>query len=192
MGFLSNVKDKVTPGGSKGHEDIGQEFEEEISQQEEGLLEEDFDDEIEEGEGEEVKEEWETAYQFAFDMIEEDGFADMSEFITKFMFYEVKKSPRYRDRLRQGAETIEMVTNSIEMLQNAGNSGGDSDFEELADKMEAADRAVKAADSLSGKEEMMTQDLINLGYEAVDKVGQNLASGGGNVESSVTESDREI
>lgn len=190
MGFIDKVKGAIgaEEGDKQGSEDIAEDFEDEIGLGEEM---ETVGGELEEPEEEEM-EEWDTAYRFAEDMVEPAGFANMKEFIGKLMHYHVSNSPKYRDRLEHGARTIEMVSQSMERMESLSGDKGGSDFGELADKLEAADRAVNAADSLSGREDVMTQDLINLGYEAVNSIGGAMAKQTGNVDSSVTESSREI
>jgi len=193
MGFLDRIKDAVSPEEEEkgGPDEIGSEFSEEL-QVEEEMEEDSITDDFEE-EDEEETVEWETAYQFCFDMIEEHGYANMSEFIGKYMYHEVSKSPRYRDRLRHGAETIDMVSQSVESLKEAKGQKDDSDFESMAEELEHAERAINAADSLSGRDEMMTRDALNLGYEAIDKIGQTVMNQqAGGVDSSITETDREM
>jgi hypothetical protein len=190
MGFIDRVKGAISAedGEEQGSEDIAEDFEDEIGVEEEM---ESLGGELEEPEEEET-ETWETAYRFSEDMIEPAGFANMKDFIGKLMYYHVSNSPKYRDRLEHGARTIEMVSQSMERMETLSGDSESSDFGKLADKLEAADRAVQAADSLSGREEIMTQDLINLGYEAVNSIGGAVAKQTGDVDSSVTESNREI
>lgn len=190
MGFIDSVKSALGSGEQNDgkSDEIAAEFQEEIEMEEEmaGV------GEIEEEPEQEQAEEWDTAYQFAEDMIEPSGFMSMKEFIGKYMYYEVRNSPRYRDRLKHGTETIEMVSDATARLESLRGEGSGNDFGEIADKLQDADRAIQAADSLSGKDDMMTRDLINLGYEALDTVGEAVVSQTGEVNSTITESDREI
>jgi hypothetical protein len=196
MGLFETTKNFVS--GVTGEQDdeesgsagIAEGFEDDVELEEDG-----FDDEFEEDDAleDEMDEEWDTAYRFAEDMLEPDGFANMQDFITKFMFYEVRKSPRYRDRIKNGSRTMEMVSSSMRSLDEARGGGESTDFGEMADKLQNADAALDAAESLSGKDDVVVQQALGIGSQLVENLGKRAAeSNNPNVQSRVTESDREI
>jgi hypothetical protein len=190
MGFIDKLMGKDGGDSSVDSEsdEIAEEFADEVEAQET------MDDTLEEDEfmEEEPEEEWDTPYRFAEDMLEPDGFASMMDFGRKFAFMQIKQSPQYRDRIRHGAETIEMVSKSMSQLEEVRGGGDDMDLEQIADDFEAAERAIQAAESLSGKEDQMVGEAMALGRDLVEVMGQNFTGGGGNVSSDVTETQERL
>lgn len=188
MGFIDKAKGVFgSSSGEEGLDDTAGEFAEEFEEDEFG------GDEFEDGfEEEEPEMEWDNPYQFAGDMLEPDGFANMSDFIVKAMYYECSNSPLYRDRLKQGAQTIDMVSSSVQSIKSLQGGDGGSDYGEMAEKLEDMDRAVQAAESLSGKEDQIIQDGMNIAREAVQAIGNASNRRNAEVESAVTERDGKL
>jgi len=87
MGLLDSVKDAVA-GGSDGDEELEEQFAQELEDEKADVVEEEPDP-VETTE--QVQQEWDTAYQFAEEMLEVDGFANMMDFTEKYMFYKVQR-----------------------------------------------------------------------------------------------------
>lgn len=188
MGLLDNVKEAVT-GDSGDSEPLEEQFTEEI--EEEDPIEEQVEEDPVAQNTQEV-ESWDSAYQFSEEMLEVDGFASMMDFTEKYMFYKVQRSPLFRDRINEGVQTLEAVTTAQQQMQEI--QGGSQDLEEMADQLESASKAIDAADKISGKEDQMVSDALNLGRDLVKIGGEQIVNNGsgGGVDSSVTETDREI
>jgi hypothetical protein len=187
---MSKVKDAVSRNNTKNEMDeMGEQFAEEFEEEDAGEFDDDFDDG---GFEESEVYEWENPYRFAEEMLEPDGFADMSDFVTKVMFFECQRSPRYRDRIQHGAETIATVSKSVESIRAVKGGGDKTDYEEVADKLQNMDRAIRSAESLSGKEDMIIQEGMGIANDLVQAFGQRRAGGGASVDSSVTERDGEL
>jgi len=183
MGFINTVKEAISRG-EDSHEEIGEEFQDEIAGQQVDPVEDDFDTEVQESEEEGIME-WETCYQFCEEMLEDDGFSSMMDFTRKAMFYEIERCPLFRDRLENGLATISKVEEakkSMEALR--GKESRDSDFDAMAQKLESANRLNEQLDKLEGKEEQMVEDAMELGYEAVDALRSRRASASGDVDAS--------
>lgn len=180
MGFMS----KLFGGG--GNDDDGDEFVEE----DEFVEGEGWDDEDEWGEEEEYEQEvmeWDSAYQFAAEMLEEQGFTSMNDFVAKSMFRRVRQSPEFRDRIESGVSTIDKLARTKQQMAELRGGGGGTDWEEVATKMESADRAIQAADSMSGKEDMMVQQALAVGSRLADSFakGRVQQRAGGDVDASM-------
>lgn len=191
MGFIDKVKSAVGSGSdSSGGGSVGDELAAEIEEEEDGWDEDEVEDEWEEDEEEE--QEWDTAYRFAEDILEPDGHASMKDFGKKFMFYKCARSPMYRDRIKNGSETMQMIAKSTERFEEAMGGGDSADYGDMADKLRDANRLIDEADKVSGKEDQIVQDALGLGHELVNAIGQNAGGSPGEVNSSMKRSDREI
>ena len=156
--------------------------------------EDNFEEEQFEEEEDEEELEWESAYAFAEDMLEADGFADMEEFILKCMMYEINKSPMYRDRIKNGVETMDMVTDSFSRMEDLrGSRQDDMGYSEFADEVKAAREVSEELDKLGGKEDAMVQEALGIGSELVDVLKQRAQGGAAHdVETSVEHTEEEI
>lgn len=173
-------------------DEIGENFATELDEGfEEGGWGEEEEDDWEEEE-EEVVEEWDTAYRFAEDMLEPDGHANMTDFANSFMFYKVRRSPLFRDRIAEGTKTIDQVSTAKKRMDEMRGGKKETDFESMAERMEAANRAINAADKLGGREEAMMQDAMALGTELVQAATSAMTERGGPVNSRVTETEERI
>ena len=190
MGLLSKAKDAISGGGSDPDEDVdiddmfkeGESIED--SEDEDDSIEEDVVEEEEPGEEEQM--EWESAYDFAEWWLEDDGFADLQEFGEKAMMMKLQNSPMYRDRIETGVNTLATINEAKQHLQQLkGEGGGPTDYSEMADKLEDADRVIQATRSLSGEDEMVVQQGMGLAKSAIEAIGSRVNEGGGNVESSI-------
>lgn len=161
MGFMKRLF------GGGGSEDDGEDFVEE----DEFVEGESWDDDDEWGEEEDYEEEvmeWDSAYQFSAEMLEEQGFTSMNDFVAKAMFRRVRQSPEFRDRIESGVSTIDKLARTKQQMAELRGESGGTDWEQVASKMESADRAIKAADSMSGKEDMMVQQALAVGSRLAD------------------------
>jgi len=192
MGLLDSTKRALGMGGDgDSAEDIINEIDEEIEQEQQ---EQEVDEDIEVEDVEEEDdgpEEWDSAYQFATEMLEFRGFSDGQDFVGKVMFKEISKSPMYRDRISSGTQTMSQIANAQSQLQELKGGSDGMNLGEMADKVENANRVIKSVESLEGKEEQMYQEIIGLGQQAVGAMAESRASGR-NVESTVEEVDEEL
>lgn len=146
-----------------------------------------IEDEVaEDGQGENEPDEeleWDSAYKFAEWYLEDFGFADMTDFGEKAMMRELERSPMYRDRIETGLETLGAIRNAKEDLETIrGNSTKESDYGQLADKVEDADRLIKGVRSLSGEDEVMVQQGMSLAREALGAIAQKSGGQAANVD----------
>lgn len=160
MGFLDSVKDAL--GGGESSEDIAGEFEDEFS----GGSEDTIESGIEETEEEEILE-WDTAYRFAEDMLEEEGFSNMKEFIDKAMIYRINMSPLYRDKMESGIEMMDRISSSMERIQGirGEENGVDRSYSEMVEDIRAANNLIDEIDRMGGKEEEIVNELIGIGRD---------------------------
>lgn len=150
-----------------------------------------FDDDPVEQEEEEL--EWETAYKFAEDMLEADGFANMGEFTRKAMMHKINRSPLYRDRIEHGVETMNMVTDSIGRINELqGSRQADADYSEFVDEVKAARELSEELDKLDGKEDQIINEVIGIANDAVGVMQQRTQQQAAPVETGVEQTEEEI
>ena len=158
-----------------------------------GNEEEEEEDEIEEEVEIEEQLEWDSAYKFGEDMLEADGFANMSEFIRKSMMHKVNSSPLYRDRIRHGVDTMDMVTNSIQKIDNVkGDSSSDPNYSEFVDEVKAARELSDELDRLDGREDEIINEVIGIANEAVGVMKERSRGPADPVETGVEQTEEEI
>lgn len=178
MGLLDKAKEALGGGGGSS-DDIADGFDEEFEEEEDEFEEEeDFEEEVRE---------WETAYQFSDDILQQMGFDGIGEFIDKSMMYRIDQSPMYRDRIQSGLNTMNQVTHSMrEMNEVRDELGGDGsvDYKEYAEQVRGANELINEMDRLEGKEEQMANEIIGIARDAVDAMGEGKTSTG-NVNSSM-------
>lgn len=190
MGFIDKVKNAVSQGGGEEEQDQ----QDDVVDEWETELDEDVEDGFEEDEAEEEEQsqEWDNPYDFSGDVLEQDGFASMKDFGDKVMFLECSRSPLFRDRIQQGAETINTVSKTVEQIRNISGEGSGRDYGELAETLSDMDKAIEAAESLSGKDDMMMQQAMSIGSDFVDALGKRQSVQQEEIDSSVTEREGEL
>jgi hypothetical protein len=146
---------------------------------EEELTEEEVTEVDEEAEPD-IPEEWDSAYQFAEWYLQDEGFADMVDFGEKAMMYKLERSPMFRDRIESGLNTLGAIREARDNLKAIrGEDSENSNYGELADKVEDADRLISGIRSLSGEDEMMVQQGMGLAQEAIQAIASRGGGGGG-------------
>lgn len=135
-----------------------------------------------EPETDDVPEEWDSAYDFAGWWLEDEGFADMTDFGEKAIMWKLQRSPMFRDRIKTGLDTLSSVRQAKENLEQIrGNETSATDYGELADKVEDADRLISGVRSLSGEDEMVVQQGLGLAREAIQAIGNRSVQQTGSV-----------
>lgn len=187
MGLIDSVKDAVGMGDdSSSSDDIASGFEE--GEQ----LEESIEDTVDREEEEEQSRTWENAYRFAEDMLEQDGHADMMEFTKKAMFHEIETSPRYRNRIEQGVETIEKIGNAREQLRKISGEDNTKDYRERAEELSEVNELMDEIDSLQGRDDQIVREALNVGRDLADGMLKNATEATGSVNSEVREGEGSI
>lgn len=156
-------------------------------------IEDDLSEPEPEPEHEEEPGPWDSAYDFADWWLEDEGFADMTDFGEKAIMYKLQRSPMFRDRIQTGLETLSSVRKAKENLEGIrGNDTSATDYGELADKVEDADRLISGVRSLSGEDEMVVQQGLGLAREAIQAIGNRTAQGTGSVDTETEVVDESI
>lgn len=156
---------------------------------------EEFEEEFEESE--EFEEdiavaEWENAYEFTKDALSRAyGFSDMSEFVAKAMIYRINNSERYRDRIAIGRETMDMITDTVDMAQGIGG-GGPTDWEDAVDQLKGVKEVKDVMDDMVDKEELMLYDMLDIARDGIDIFKARSNIGDSDVDTSVRRSDDDI
>lgn len=201
MGFLSNVKNAVTGGDDDSEADFedpdvdtmfdeGSQPGDTVGDVDEEM---EFDDDPVEEEPEDEVMEWESAYQFAEWFLEDEGFADMTDFGEKAMMYKLERSPMYRDRIENGLSTLANINSAKQQLQELkGEDSGSKDYEEMAKKLRSANEVIEGTRKLSGEDEMIVQQGMGLARDAIEAIGTRAQSASGNVNTSMERTDEEI
>lgn len=189
MGLL----DRFLGGGDDEEED--EEWSDETPIEETWVDEED-DDEWEEDEDWEEEEdegprEWDTAYKFLDDALQQVGFSGCNEFVKKAMVYKINRSPMYRDRVKVGRETMQMVADTMNSI-NHMNGQESRGYDELADELQAANRLIDEVEQFSNKEEQMAYDIMGLAQDAIDVYANKKGGAPGNVQTSSEVSNQEL
>lgn len=179
-------------GGSGEEEDDGfddEEFESTDFDEEDDEEWEEWDDPEDE---EEELQEWDTAYKFLDDALQARGFSGANEFVAKAMVYRINKSPRFRDRFKVGNETMQMVTQTMGQMEQL--QGGDgSDYEQLANELQSANKLIDEVDKFSDEEDQMVWELTNLASEFMDVYADKKGGGsGGTVQTGTKQSEQPL
>lgn len=168
--------------GSDDEEEISLE-DVEIQEDEEPTIEED-DIFEEEEEDEEIV--WESGWEYAWMWLEDEGFTTKEELVSKAMMRRINQSPRFRDRISMGRQTASMIREVGETIEGTGGDDGSTDWNQIGEQIEGANKAIDGIDKLSGEEEQMAWEIINLGYDALGAVAdKTVESQGTGVSSSV-------
>jgi len=145
---------------------------------------------------EEEQMEWDTAYQCFDELIQMQGFSGAKEFIAKYMAYEVKNAPEFRDRIARGRETANMIRESVESIESLQHKDESmSEMGELASRFEEANRLKQSVAEFTDKEDEILAHGAILGHKALDILSTRSTSGSGSgpsVSGRVKKSDREI
>lgn len=200
MGFINKAKEKAKGAkdavvGSDGSaaDDLVEDFEPEEDDEEifEDEGEEEFADE-EIAEPEDVTE-WEDAYEFAMEHLEE-FFTSGAELAPKIMAYDIERSDLFRDRIQSGVSTIDAITDAKESLQSLKGESKDEDWKEKAEKLDAANQVIDSVDKLSGKEDEVVNEVLGVAKQGIEAYAKNNVGGGGgsDVDTSMTETDEEL
>lgn len=174
-------------------------------------LENEFDPEGLEGEGTEIgaegeeiveepepepedeEMEWDSAYDFAGWWLEDEGFANMRDFGEKAIMHRLERSEMYRDRIQSGMQTLAQVNQANEQLrQIRGKSNKNRDYSEMAEKINNANEVIEGVRSLSGEDEVIVQQGMQLAQDAISAIGERATSGGANVDTEVGRTGDEI
>lgn len=165
MGFLDSLF-----GGSK-----------EDDYDEEGFVdegfEEDMDDGFEEDEyeddfGEEVEEEWDSAYKFLDDMLEMRGFSGMKEFMNKAMVHRINNSHMYRDRIAVGHETMQMINDTVRMAQGEADESM-TDYEALAKQLKSANELINEVEEFTNEEDQMVWSILQTAQDGISALRES-------------------
>ncbi len=191
MGFIDKLTDAVSSSSTDtgASDEIAEEFEEEGE-----LLEGEMEG-LEEGLDEEVEEEqevWDSAYRFFEDYVEGDGHMDGMDFAKSAAFFEIQNSNLYRDRLKSGRETIEMVATAKETIESVKGGSGSTDYKEKAEELKHANELIEQVDKVSGKEDEMIQEALSVGKDLADGLTKQVVRNRQDVESEVRAHDREL
>jgi len=201
MGLLNSIKETVTGGDDSseaGFEDpeVDTMFDEGgQSGDNAGDIDEemDFGDEPVEEDVEDEVMEWESAYKFAEWFLEDEGFADMTDFGEKAMMYKLERSPMYRDRIENGLSTLANINSAKQQLQELkGEDSGSKDYEEMAKKLRSANEVIEGTRKLSGEDEMIVQQGMGLARDAIEAICTRAQSSSANVNTSMERTDEEI
>lgn len=176
MGLMEKAKQKL---GMEEKED-GASFEDEFEEpsgDEVEVEEEGFEDEPESEEPE-----WDTAYQFADDVIGECGFAGVKEFVDKSMMYRIDQSPLYRDQIESGLRTMNRISDSMrsvhELQEDVRGDSSDKDYQKYAEEVRAANDLIDELDRMEGKEEQYANEIISIANDAVDALKERSVDNG--------------
>lgn len=195
MGLGSKIKGVLGGGGESSSEadDMAEEWIDEVDSE----VEEADEDMVPEGEMDTEPEvrEWDTAYQFAAEFLEVRGFASMADFGNKCMAYRINQSPKYRDRIANGVDTMNRVSSMKQQLEQvSGGSQQQKGMKEKAEELKAANDVIDQAQKLSGEEDAMVRDMIGLGEDLVNTLAQNggVPSGNADVNANVNQRNEEM
>lgn len=183
MGFGDWAR-SVVSGGGESSDDISDSFEDEFA---EDSLEDGFDDEEDD-----ISLEWETGYQAAEELLMEEGFGSMKEFIDHAMMLRIKQSPMYRNRIESGAQTMSMITESfrgVSELQSQFSS--DRAYQDFAEDIKAANDIISELDKMEGQDERMANEIIGTAQMLAKGLIDNRSRRRG-IESSVELTDEEL
>ena len=187
MGYLS----KLNPFGKNEQEE---EEEVDFSEWEEP---EESEEEIGESEWEEEEfsepeiQEWDSAYKFADDALQFYGFAGVNEWVKKAMVREINRSTLYRDRIKVGRQTMNLVNETVtEMNQLTGQN--DKGYEELAHELESANRLIDEVEKFNDKEEQMVREITGVFGQFVDAYASRQQSGASGVNATTQTSQEEL
>lgn len=129
---------------------------------------------------------WDSAYDFCVWALEPHGFPDGRSIAAKSMMWHLERSNMYRDRIESGMNAVDSVTSSLEGIKELrGGDDEDKDYEKLADELEAADRVIGAVEGLSGKDDMITQQMLSVGQSLADGLARQVSPDTGDIDSNV-------
>jgi len=174
MGLGDRFKNLMGMNGEEDDESIegGEEWMDEVDSEVE-TVEGGMEDEEYEMEAEPAEREWDSAYRFAEEYLEMRGFSSMVDFTTKCMAYKINHSPMFRDRISHGVQTMNQISSMQQQIrQMRGEDNQGTDYEEMAKKLEGANRVIDQTQKLAGEEEAMVNDIMAMGHELIGTLGE--------------------
>lgn len=170
MGLIDKAKSTIGMGDSEDEEEIPdtEGWADEVIVEDEGgdIEEEEFTGGGDESE-EALDQTWDSAYDFAGDMVTKAGFTDMTDFIDHAMFYHIEKSPMYRDRIQSGVETMNQITAVKDSMKEI-QGGEDMNLENKAEQIKAANEVIDGMKQLEGEDEQFMREVTGLAKEYAD------------------------
>lgn len=159
MGLVDSIKNAFSSTDNSGEDNKGTvvegdgEFDEDPFQEDREELEEMLGVEEDNG-GENETQEWDTAYQCFDEYIQYQGYSGGNEFLARFMAMKIKGSDKYRDRIRIGKETADMVSSTVESLDDiSGSRDGLSGLEDMGNKIAQANKVKQEMEEFTNKDE---------------------------------------
>jgi len=174
MGLGDRFKNLMGMNGEEDDESIegGEEWMDEVDSEVE-TVEGGMEDGEYEMEAEPAEREWDSAYRFAEEYLEMRGFSSMVDFTTKCMAYKINHSPMFRDRISHGVQTMNQISSMQQQIrQMRGEDNQGTDYEEMAKKLEGANRVIDQTQKLAGEEEAMVNDIMAMGHELIGTLGE--------------------
>ena len=187
MGLMDKVKGVF--GGGEEEDTVDEEWEIGDDEFEDDDWEE--DDEWEDDDEEEEMQTWDTYYQFADDALQHRGFSGVNEFVKKAMVFRINRDPANRDRIKTGRQTMQMVGDTMEIIDSIGDDDND-DWETKAEKLENAARVKSAIDDFQNKEEEMVRDIMGIAQNAVNTWADKSEMPTGSVDTTTRTSSEEL
>lgn len=195
MGFMDSIKGAIGIGSGSGEFDGEDIFEEETEGEEYTEEDEDFEEDGEfEEEIEEDNEEmvWGSAHDFSDWALEKKGFSNKKEFVLKVMCYRINNSMKFRDQIKNGKETMNMVESAMTSVDSIKGEDS-SDPEVLAEKISGYNKLQDELDDFNDREEQMIEAAIQTAQDfASGLAGSNMGNSVRNIDTSITESNEEI
>lgn len=137
-----------------GDSDKSDEYDEWDEEAEDDELDDEWDEDWDEDEaGDDEDDEWDTPYQFLDEMLQHRGFGGANEFTKKAMVYRINRSPLFRDRIKVGNQTMQMVNNTMQMQEEMFGGGSGSNYGQLAEELEEGKRLIDAVEEFGPDEE---------------------------------------
>lgn len=188
MGFIDKISDAIS--GSDGTSGGSDEIAESLEMEEEPILE--GSDELIGDDDEDEEQVWDTAYRFFEDFVEEDGHIDGMDFAKSAAFYEVSNSNMYRDRIQSGKDTIETVAAAKETIESVKRSGDTESYGEKAEKLKQANELINQVDKVSGKEDEIISEALDIGRKFAGNLTDNIQSKNRDIQTNVSAHDDEL
>jgi len=149
------------------HEEVEEELQIDDEFDSEEGFEDDFDEEPEPEPQEEEIHEWDSAYDFLDDALQAKGFAGTQEFMAKVMMYRVSNSAEYRDRIKHGAKSLQMVNQAMDSIEGM-QDGHATDYGEMAEQLSEANQLIEEVDDMTNEEDQMVREGMRLVEDLMD------------------------
>lgn len=170
------LKDKLGWG-----DDEAESVEDQMDFEDEFDDEEDWDEEFEEEEELEEEDtgprEWDSAYHFLDEALQAQGFAGVQEFMAKAMMHRVVNSAEFRDQIKHGAQSLQMVNQAMESIQ--GMEGDkQTDYGKMAQQLQEANQLVDEVEKMTDEEGQMVREGLMMVHEVLDAYKSSGGNGG--------------